>query len=90
MPLAIAFGAAAFGKRFRVYSIASLVILVTFGALTFWVAPRVAANLPTPWLGVWERVNVGVFLLWVVALAIRLLRVRDTAAATGHHGAPAA
>jgi pimeloyl-ACP methyl ester carboxylesterase len=74
MLLAIAFGAAAFGKRFRLYSIASLVILVAFGALTFLDAPRLAANLPTPWLGIWERINIGVFLMWVVVLATTLLR----------------
>jgi hypothetical protein len=77
MLLAMGFGAAAFGKRFRHYSIASLVILVTFGVLTFLDAPRLGANLPTPWIGVWERINVGVFLLWVVVLATALLRVRD-------------
>jgi hypothetical protein len=77
MMLAIAFGAAAFGKRFRVYSIASLVVLVVFGALTFLDAPRVGANLPTPLIGVWERINIGVFLLWVVVLAVALLRVPD-------------
>ena len=40
MLLAIGFGAAAFGKRFRLYSVATLVILVAFGALTFLDAPR--------------------------------------------------
>jgi hypothetical protein len=78
MLLAIGFGATAFGKRFRLYSIASMVILVVFGALTFLDAPRLAANLPTPWLGVWERINLGVFLLWIAVLAIVLLRVPDT------------
>jgi hypothetical protein len=34
MLLAIGFGAAAFGKRFRRYSIATLAILVAFGALS--------------------------------------------------------
>jgi hypothetical protein len=38
--------------------------------------PRIAANLPTPWVGLWERINIGVFLLWVVVLAIALLRRR--------------
>jgi hypothetical protein len=85
MLLAIGFGAAAFGKRFRLYSIASLAILAAFGALTFLDATRIAANLPTPWIGVWERINISVFLLWVVLLAITLLRVRDTAAVTGRH-----
>jgi hypothetical protein len=82
MLLAISFAATAFGTRFRVYSLATLAILTAFGALTFLDAPRIAANLPTPWIGVWERINIGVFLLWVVVLATTLLRVKDAAAAT--------
>jgi len=74
MLLAIGFGAAAFGKRFLLYSIATIALLVVFGGLTGMEAPRIAANLPTPWVGVWERINIGVFLLWVVSLAIALLR----------------
>jgi hypothetical protein len=69
MLLAIGFGAAAFGSRFRVYSIATLLVLVAFGMLTGMDAPRIAANLPTPWIGVWERIDIGAFLLWVVVLA---------------------
>jgi Protein of unknown function (DUF998) len=80
MLLAIGFGTAAFGTRFRLYSIATLMILLAFGALTFRDGPRIAANLPTPWVGVWERINIGVFLLWVVVLATTLLRVPATAA----------
>jgi Protein of unknown function (DUF998) len=82
MLLAIGAAAAAFGTRFRVYSLATLAILAAFGTLTFLDAPRIAANLPTPWIGVWERINIGVFLLWVVVLATMLLRVKDAAAAT--------
>ncbi|MFA5910803.1 MAG: DUF998 domain-containing protein [Vicinamibacterales bacterium] len=74
MFLEIGFGAAAFGKRFRLYSIATLVIFVVFGVLTTLEAPRIAANLPTPWIGVWERINIGAFLLWVVALAVTIWR----------------
>jgi hypothetical protein len=74
MFVAIGFGAAAFGKRFRVYSAATVIILVACGALTGMDAPRIAANLPTPWVGLWERINIGVFLLWIVVLAITLLR----------------
>jgi hypothetical protein len=76
MFLAIAVGATAFGKRFRLYSVSSIVALVAFGALTFWEAPRLQANLPTPWMGLWERINISVFLLWVVVLATLLLRSR--------------
>ena len=72
--LVLGFGAAAFGKRFRLYSIATMVILGAFGALTGLDGPRIAANLPTPWAGVWERINIGVFLLWIVVLAMALLR----------------
>ena len=74
MFLAIGFGAAAFGKRFRLYSIATIVVLLTFGALTFIEAPRLQANLPTPWIGLWERINISVFPLWVAVLAAALLR----------------
>ena len=90
MLLAIGFGAAAFGRRFRLYSIASLAILAVCGALTFLDAPRIAANLPTPWIGVWERINLAVFLLWVVVLAIRLWRAPARAVMTHRRGALAA
>ena len=65
----------AFDRRFRWFSAASLVILCVFGALTFLDAPALSKNLPTPWLGLWERINIGVFLLWVVVLAMKLWRV---------------
>ena len=74
MLLAIGVGAAAFRKWFRLYSIATILMLVVGGVLAGLDQPRLAANLPTPWMGVWERINIGVFLLWVVVLAIALLR----------------
>jgi Protein of unknown function (DUF998) len=90
MILAISCAATAFGTRLRRYSLATLAILVAFGASTFVDAPRLAANLPTPWVGVWERINIGVFLLWVVVLAVTLLRAADTVATTGRQRAMAA
>jgi len=72
--LAMGVAAAAFGKRFRFYSIATMVVLLAFGLLTSVDAPRIQANLPTPWIGVWERVNIGVWMLWVLVLAVVLLR----------------
>lgn len=74
MFLAIGFGAAAFGKRFCLYSIISGVVLIAFGALTFVEAPRLESGLPTPWIGLWERINIAVFLTWVAVVAIVLLR----------------
>jgi hypothetical protein len=74
MFLAIGFGSTAFGARFRLYSNVTIVVLVTFGALTFIEAPRLQANLPTPWIGLWERINISVFLLWIAVLAAALLQ----------------
>jgi len=90
MLLAMMFGAGAFGVWFQLYSMASLVVLVAFGALMFWDAPRIGANLPTPWIGVWERIDLGVFLLWVVVLAVTLWRMDDPATSSGRHGTLAA
>jgi hypothetical protein len=78
--LAMGFGAAAFGKQFRLYSIATMVIVLVFGTLTGMAGPRISANLPTPWVGVWERINIGAFMLWVAALSIGLLRAQTTRA----------
>lgn len=72
--LSIGFGAAALGKRFRLYSIATLVVLIIFGILTSFDASDMEANLPTPLIGVWERINIGVYMIWVVVLAVILLR----------------
>jgi hypothetical protein len=80
MMLAIGFGAAAFSKWFCLYSIATMVILVVFGALTGMDGPQIAANLPTPWVGVWERISIAAFMLWVMVLAMTLLRDQDSAA----------
>ncbi|MGZ5220357.1 MAG: DUF998 domain-containing protein [Chitinophagaceae bacterium] len=72
--LAIGFGAAAFGKRFRIYSIVTIVVLIVFGVLTGLDSPRMEADLPTPWMGIWERISIGAYMLWVVVLSIILLR----------------
>ncbi len=75
--LIIGLGAAARGKWFRFYSIATILILFVCGAWAFMDAPRIAANLPTPWVGVRERINIYGYMLWMAVLAIVLLRGRD-------------
>lgn len=72
--LALGFAAKALEIKFRVFSIVTLVIVLIFGILTFMEAPGIAANQPTPLIGVWERINIGVFLIWVVVLATVLLK----------------
>jgi hypothetical protein len=79
--LIIGFGATADGKWFRLYSYATLVALIVAGALTFMDAPQLEANLPTPWMGVKERINVYGYMLWIVMLAVVLWRAPETAVA---------
>ena len=81
MLLAIGFGAAAMGPRFRTYSIATLLVHLVFGAWAAAEGPRLARGEPTPWIGVTERINIGVFLLWVAVLAVVLMRAQAGGAA---------
>lgn len=74
MLVAIGFSARAFGEKFRVYAIVTIFTLLLFGMLTALDAPLLEDNLPTPWIGLWERISIGAFILWVVILAIVILR----------------
>lgn len=74
MMLIMGFGAAALGKWFRVYTIITFVVFIVFGILIGTEAPGIPENLPTPYIGIWERINIGAFMLWVIAWAIILLR----------------
>lgn len=71
---AAAFGSRLFGKRFRLYSIGTIVVLLVFGLLTGLQAGAVRANEATPWLGVIERTNAYAAMLWITVLAGSLLR----------------
>jgi hypothetical protein len=75
MFLSIGFGAAAVGKRFRVYSITTILVFIVFGVLTFFEAPGIDKNLPTPFIGLWERINIAAFMVWLLVFAMILLRV---------------
>jgi hypothetical protein len=71
--VALGFAATALGKAFRLYSMATFIAVIGFGVVMFLQAPLVGANQPTPLLGVWERINIGLFLVWVIVLATELL-----------------
>jgi hypothetical protein len=75
MFLSIGFGATAFGKGFRVYSIATIIVFIVFGILTFTEAPNIDKNLPTPYIGLWERMNIAAFMIWLIVFSIDLLRL---------------
>jgi hypothetical protein len=68
------FRAAAFGRRFRIYLLVSLVTVVTFNALALAYAPEVAAGQPTPWIGLYERIAFSAYFLWLLVLAVALWR----------------
>lgn len=72
------FGAAAFGKKFRMYTIISAVLLTGFGILTSIDTPNLEANQPTPLMGLWERINQYIFFLWVIILSLQLLKKNAT------------
>jgi hypothetical protein len=67
-------GATALGKTFRLYTILSIVAHIVFGYMTSLEAELIATNSPTPWIGVWERINIGVFMLWIAVFSLSLLR----------------
>ena len=74
MFLTIGFGAAVFGKGFRIYSIITLLVFIVFGVLTFSEAPNINKNLATQSIGLWERINIAAFMVWLLVFAIILLR----------------
>jgi hypothetical protein len=79
--LLMGFGSAALGKQFRYYTIATWAVFLVFGVLTFMESGGIDANLPTPHLGLWERINMGAFLLWIIVFVAALLRRRNEPAA---------
>jgi len=74
---AMIFGAAAFGKKFRIYSIITMITFLVFGTLTGLQGQALAENLPTPFMGIWERINIYGYMLWIIVLSIVLLRNKN-------------
>ena len=72
--LAVGSGANVSGVKFWVYSWVTIGVLVAGGCIAAMDAPKLAANLPTPWIGVSERVSVGAYMLWVTVLSLELTR----------------
>jgi len=81
------FGAAALGRRFLSYSISTMAIVLACGAITGTYSAGIQANLPTPWVGIWERLSSGLYMLWIAVLAIALLRIRRQGADRARAGA---
>ncbi len=69
--LQLGIGAIAFGRGFRLYSVGTLLTILALGAYIF---AGVNAGQLVPWVGVMERILIYGYMLWVVVLAIVLLR----------------
>jgi hypothetical membrane protein len=73
---AMGLAATAFGRRFRLYTITTVALVLAFGAWSGMAAPQIEAGLATPWLGVKERIFWYAYQLWFIVLALRLLGER--------------
>lgn len=72
--LMMVLGAMAMGRSFRIYTIVTFLVFIVFGILIGMESPGISENLPTPFIGVWERINIAAFMIWIVVLAVLLLR----------------
>lgn len=70
---AMGFAASTLGRRFRLYTIATVVVVLAFGAWSAMAAPAVEAGLATPWLGVKERIFWYAYQAWFAVLGLTLL-----------------
>lgn len=78
----IAFGAFTFGQQLRLYSLATLIIVVAFATASAPYGARLAAGEPTPGFGIVDRINVYSSLLWIAVFAVALLRHASRRSAT--------
>ena len=76
----IILGVFAFRNWFRFYTIGTIMISLVLAILGFMYLSQFAANQPTSWMGLFERIAQYVALLWASVLAIVLLRVKKSQA----------
>jgi len=72
---AIIVSAKAFCGWFRFFSISIILIFLVFGTLAGMDGAKIAENQPTPYAGVWERINIISYFLWVIVLSVKLIRI---------------
>jgi hypothetical protein len=72
--LSMGSGAFLSGKRFMIYSFATIIIVIVFGLMTVNQVPDLEAGLDTPWMGLKERVNIYLTMLWFAVLSLYLFQ----------------
>lgn len=75
--VSMGFAAYALGRKFRIYTIATMLFLTGFGILAGGNASRLDAGLTTPWLGIQERINIYLTMVWIAVLALNLWKMRN-------------
>jgi hypothetical protein len=65
---------AALGQRFRLYSLGSVAVMLIYFAATLIDVPSVAADTPTPYMGINERISMLAWLGWIGAFSVLLVR----------------
>jgi hypothetical membrane protein len=71
--VAMVLSTVAYRGWFRLYSIATLLVLVGFGTASSIAMGGIEENL-TPWAGGFERINAYAFFAWLVVLAVTVMR----------------
>lgn len=69
----VATTAVGLGWVFRLYSVATIATALVFGLLSAQV-DKLEAGAPTPWMGLLERIGIGVWLVWLAVVAMVLWR----------------
>lgn len=75
MLLVLIFAANQFDRRFRAYTFFTIFLLLAGGGIAAAYGPAVAAQEPTPGLGLVERMNIYGFMVWVIVFAKALMRI---------------
>jgi PPOX class probable F420-dependent enzyme len=70
---AVALAAVAYRGWFRLYSLATVLVLMGFGAASGIAIQGLEQN-DTPWAGVFERINAYALMAWFVVLAVTVMR----------------
>lgn len=62
------------GKTFRIITLLTFIGFIVFGILIGIESPGINSGEPTPHLGLWERINILLFMFWSSAFALMLLK----------------
>ncbi len=71
---AMAVAATTLGRRFRFYTVATIIQALAFGGWALSDAPKIGQGVATPWVGVKERIFWYGYQSWFIVLAFALLR----------------